>query len=51
MIEGLIGEIRDVLYKKLMMVDVDWKGQIDATQVPGINSNTMVDNPWENRVG
>ena len=51
MIRGLIGEARDVLYKELMMVDVDSQGQVDATQVPGIDWDTMVDNPSENRVG
>ena len=51
MIRGLVGEARDVLYKELIMVDVDSQGQVDATQVPGIDWDTMVDNPSENRVG
>ena len=51
MIRGLVGEARDVLYKELMMVDMDSQGQVDATQVPGIDWDTMVDNPSESRVG
>jgi hypothetical protein len=51
MIERLVVEVRDVLYKKLMMVYVDSQGQVNATQVPGIDWNTMVDNTGENRIG
>ena len=51
MMRGLVGEARDVLYKELMMVDVDSQGHVDATQVPGIDWDTMVDNPSESRVG
>jgi hypothetical protein len=42
---------REVLYKDLMLLDVDSQGQVDSTQVPGIDWDTMVDNPTENRVG
>jgi hypothetical protein len=51
MIHGVISEARAVLYEELMMVDVDSQGQVDVTQVPGIDWDTMVDNPSENRVG
>ncbi|KFY83127.1 hypothetical protein V500_10159, partial [Pseudogymnoascus sp. VKM F-4518 (FW-2643)] len=51
MMRGLVDEARAVLYKELMMVDVDSQGQVDATQVPGIDWDMMVDNPSENRVG
>jgi superfamily II DNA helicase RecQ len=51
MIHGVVSEARAVLYQELMMVDVDSQGQVDAAQVPGINWDTMADNPSENRVG
>jgi len=51
MVHGLVDEARAVLYKELMMVDVSSQGTVDATQVPGIDWDTMVDNPSENRVG
>jgi superfamily II DNA helicase RecQ len=51
MICGLVSEAREVLYKELMMVDMDAQGQVDATQIPSIDWDTMVDNPSESRVG
>ena len=51
MIRGLIDRGQTVLYIELMMVDVDSQGQVDATQVLGIDQDTMVDNLLENRVG
>jgi hypothetical protein len=51
MVHGLVDEARAVLYQELMMVDVSSQGTADATQVPGIDWDTMVDNPSENRVG
>jgi superfamily II DNA helicase RecQ len=51
MMHGLVREAREVLFKELMFVDVDSKGHVDATQAPGIDWETMVDNPTENRVG
>ena len=51
MIRGLVGEAREVLYKELMMVDMDSQGQVDATQIPSLDWDTMVDNPSESRVG
>jgi hypothetical protein len=51
MIRGLVGEAREVLYRALIIVDMDSQGQVDATQVPGIDWDTMVDNPSESRVG
>jgi hypothetical protein len=51
MVHGLVREAREVLFKDLMLVDMDSQGQVDSTQVPGIDWDNMVDNPTENRVG
>jgi RecQ family ATP-dependent DNA helicase len=51
MVHGLVREAREVLFKDLMLVDMDSQGQVDSAQVPGIDWDNMVDNPTENRVG
>ena len=51
MVHGLVREAREVLFKDLMLVDIDSQGQVDSIQVPGIDWDNMVDNPTENRVG
>ena len=51
MVHGLVEEARDVLYSKLMRVDMDADRQVDPQQVPPIYWDSMVDNPSESRVG
>ncbi|KAG9241064.1 hypothetical protein BJ878DRAFT_428921, partial [Calycina marina] len=51
LIHGLVKEAREVLYKDLLLVDQDSQGHVDPTQVPGIDWDTIVDNPSESRVG
>ena len=51
MVHGLVEEARDVLYSKLMGVDMDAERQVDPQQVPPIHWDSMVDNPSESRVG
>jgi RecQ family ATP-dependent DNA helicase len=51
MVHGLVEEARDVLYSKLMRVDMDAERQVDPQQVPPIYWDRMVDNPSESRVG
>src|SRR5277367_6450351 len=51
MVHGLVEEARDVLYSKLMRVDMDAERQVDPQQVPPIYWDSMVDNPSESRVG
>ena len=51
MVHGLVEEARDVLYSKLMRVDMDVERQVDPQQVPPIYWDGMVDNPSESRVG
>ncbi|KAG4427745.1 hypothetical protein IFR05_016773 [Cadophora sp. M221] len=51
MVHGLVREAREVLFKDLMLVDMNSQRQVDSTQMPGIDWNTMVDNPTESRVG
>jgi hypothetical protein len=50
-IHRVISEAWAVLYEELIIVDVDSQGQVDITQVPGINWDTIVNNPSENQVG
>ena len=51
MIHGLVEEARDVLFSKLMKVDMDAERQVDPQQVPPIHWDSIVDNPSESRVG
>ena len=51
MVHGLVEEARDVLFTKLMKVDMDAERQVDPQQVPPIHWDSMVDNPSESRVG
>jgi superfamily II DNA helicase RecQ len=51
MVHGLVREARELLFRDLMLVDMDSQGQVESTQVPGIDWDNMVDNPTENRVG
>jgi RecQ family ATP-dependent DNA helicase len=51
MVHGLVEEARDILYSKLMKVDMDAEQQVDPQQVPPIYWDSMVDNPSESRVG
>ena len=51
MIHGLVEEARDVLYTKLMKVDMDAERQVDLQQVPPIHWDSMVDNPSKSQVG
>jgi hypothetical protein len=51
MVHGLVEEARDILYSKLMKVDMDTEQQVDPQQVPPIYWDSIVDNPSESRVG
>jgi RecQ family ATP-dependent DNA helicase len=51
MVYGLVGEAREVLFKKLMMVRVGVDQEVDMKQVPPIHWDRMVDQPSETRVG
>jgi RecQ family ATP-dependent DNA helicase len=51
MVHGLVEEAREVLFTKLMKVDMDAERQVDPQQVPAIHWDSMVDNPSESRVG
>lgn len=51
MVHGLVEEARDVLFSKLMMVDMDAEQQVDPQQVLPIYWDTIVDNLLESRVG
>jgi hypothetical protein len=51
MVYGLVEEARDVLYIKLMKVDIDAEREVDSQQVPPIHWDSIVDNPSESRVG
>jgi len=47
MVHGLVEEARDILYSKLMRVDMDAEQQVDPQQVPAIYWDSMVNNPSE----
>jgi hypothetical protein len=51
MIHGLVGEAREELFEKLMMVRVGADQEGDTKQVPPIHWDCMVDQPSESRVG
>jgi RecQ family ATP-dependent DNA helicase len=51
MIHGLVGEAREELFEKLMMVRVGADQEVDIKQVPPIHWDRMVDQPSETRVG
>jgi len=50
-VRGVVEEAQEILYSKLMKVDIDAKKQVDPQQVPAIHWDSMVDNPSESRVG
>jgi RecQ family ATP-dependent DNA helicase len=51
MIHGLVGEAREELFEKLMIVRVGADQEVDMKQVPPIHWDRMVDQPSETRVG
>jgi hypothetical protein len=51
MVHGLVEEAQDILYSKLMRVDMDAERQVDPQQVPPIYWDSIVDNPSKSRVG
>jgi RecQ family ATP-dependent DNA helicase len=51
MIHGLVGEAREELFEKLMMVRMSIDREVDVKQVPPIHWDRMVDQPSETRVG
>jgi len=51
MVHGLVGEAREELFEKLMMVRVGADQEVDIKQVPPIHWDRMVDQPSETRVG
>ncbi|KAK6591896.1 hypothetical protein H4I95_12023 [Botrytis cinerea] len=51
MIHGLVGEAREELFEKLMVVRMSADREVDIKQVPPIHWNRMVDQPSETRVG
>lgn len=51
MIHGLVGEAREALFEKLMMVRMSIDREVDVKQVPPIHWDRMVDQPSETRVG
>ena len=51
MVHGLIGEARDELFGKLMMVNMTSEGGETRTTVPIIDWENTVDQPSETRVG
>jgi RecQ family ATP-dependent DNA helicase len=51
MIHGLVGEAREELFEKLMVVRVGADQEVDMKQVPPIHWDRMVDQPSETRVG
>ena len=50
MVHGLVGEAREELFEKLMMVRVGADQEVDIKQVPPIHWDRMVDQPSETRV-
>ena len=51
MVHGLVGEAREELFEKLMMVKMGADQEVDMQQVPPIHWDKMVDQPSETRVG
>jgi superfamily II DNA helicase RecQ len=51
MVHGLVGEAREELFEKLMIVRVGADQEVDMKQVPPIHWDRMVDQPSETRVG
>jgi hypothetical protein len=51
MVYGLIGEARDELFGKLMMVEGGFEGCDDTKHVPPIDWENIVDQPSETKVG
>jgi len=51
MIHGLVGEAREELFEKLMIVRVGADQEVDMKQVPPIHWDRIVDQPSETRVG
>jgi hypothetical protein len=50
-VHGLVKEAQEILFKKLMKVNIDAKKQVDPQQGLLIYWDSMVDNPSESRVG
>jgi RecQ family ATP-dependent DNA helicase len=50
MVHGLVGEAKEELFPKLMMVGLSDEGEVDAT-VPAIPWDRIIDQPSEARVG
>jgi len=51
MIHGLVGEAREELFEKLIVVRTSVDREVDMKQVPPIHWDRMVDQPSETRVG
>jgi hypothetical protein len=51
MIHGLVGEAREELFEKLIVVRMGVDREVDMKQVPPIHWDRMVDQPSETRVG
>ncbi|KAK6591364.1 hypothetical protein H4I95_12233 [Botrytis cinerea] len=51
MIHGLVGEAREELFEKLMVVRMSADREVDMKQAPPIHWDRMVDQPSETRVG
>ncbi len=51
MVHGLVGEAREELFGKLMMVKISADQEVDMKQVPPIHWDKMVDQPSETKVG
>ncbi|KAH7418916.1 hypothetical protein BKA64DRAFT_614191, partial [Cadophora sp. MPI-SDFR-AT-0126] len=51
MVHGLVGEAREELFGKLMMVKMSADQEVDMKQVPPIHWDKMVDQPSETKVG
>lgn len=51
MVHGLVAEAREILFRKLLMVEMNEDGEVDARKVPPINWDQLVDNLAETRVG
>jgi hypothetical protein len=50
MIHGLVGEAKEELFEKLIIVRVSADQEVDIKQVPPIYWNRIVDQPSETRV-
>lgn len=51
MVHGLVGEAREELFGKLMMVKMSADQEVDTKQAPPIHWDKMVDQPSETKVG